>query len=345
MRVLCVTCVRDEGPFLLDWLAHHRGLGVTDFLIYSNDCSDGTVQMLDALQASGFVNHIPQDVPPNKTPQWQGLKDAWKHPARKAADWVLATDVDEYLNIKTGNGTLTALMDAVPDCDAVALPWRLFGNSDVVGFEDRPVAEQFTKSAPENGIGVLATHYFKTLFRAKGPFNKIGVHRPKRKPDAAARWVDAGGTPLPDEFAQRDSRPSLAGYSTVRDLVELNHYSVRSVESFIVKTARGLPSSRKKAIDLAYWVERNFNQVENTTIARHSDATATEKAFLLAIPGMAELHDASVQWHRRRLPELLRDPAVMQLYGQIMIAGGSTGMPPVMAAEFDAAFARMKQDL
>ena len=66
MRVLCVTCVRDEGPFLLDWLAHHRGLGVTDFLIYSNDCSDGTVQMLDALQASGFVNHIPQDVPPTR---------------------------------------------------------------------------------------------------------------------------------------------------------------------------------------------------------------------------------------------------------------------------------------
>jgi len=51
MRVLCVTCIRDEGPYILDWLAHHRTLGITDFLVFSNDCSDGSDQLLDALDA------------------------------------------------------------------------------------------------------------------------------------------------------------------------------------------------------------------------------------------------------------------------------------------------------
>jgi len=33
MRVLCVSTIRNEGPYLVDWVAHHRAAGVTDFLI------------------------------------------------------------------------------------------------------------------------------------------------------------------------------------------------------------------------------------------------------------------------------------------------------------------------
>ena len=34
MRITAVTCVKNEGPFLLEWIAFHRVLGVTDFLFY-----------------------------------------------------------------------------------------------------------------------------------------------------------------------------------------------------------------------------------------------------------------------------------------------------------------------
>ena len=40
LRITAVTCVKNEGPFLLEWIAFHRIIGVTDFLFYSNDCSD-----------------------------------------------------------------------------------------------------------------------------------------------------------------------------------------------------------------------------------------------------------------------------------------------------------------
>lgn len=40
MRVTGVTCVRNEGPFLLEWEACNRLLGVIGLLICSNDCSD-----------------------------------------------------------------------------------------------------------------------------------------------------------------------------------------------------------------------------------------------------------------------------------------------------------------
>jgi hypothetical protein len=32
MKITAVTCVKNEGPFLLEWIAFNRLLGVTDFL-------------------------------------------------------------------------------------------------------------------------------------------------------------------------------------------------------------------------------------------------------------------------------------------------------------------------
>lgn len=38
MRTLAILTQRNEGAFLLEWLAHHRAIGFTDFLVFSNDC-------------------------------------------------------------------------------------------------------------------------------------------------------------------------------------------------------------------------------------------------------------------------------------------------------------------
>ena len=46
-KITAVTCVKNEGPFLLEWIAFNRVIGVTDFLFYSNDCTDGTDRLLD----------------------------------------------------------------------------------------------------------------------------------------------------------------------------------------------------------------------------------------------------------------------------------------------------------
>ncbi|MCB1331900.1 MAG: glycosyltransferase family 2 protein, partial [Maritimibacter sp.] len=37
-----VGCMKDEAPYILEWIAYHRMIGVDNFLIYTNGCSDGT---------------------------------------------------------------------------------------------------------------------------------------------------------------------------------------------------------------------------------------------------------------------------------------------------------------
>ena len=51
--VTLVTMMKNEGPFILDWLAHHRVVGVERFLVYTNDCGDGTERLLDLLSDAG----------------------------------------------------------------------------------------------------------------------------------------------------------------------------------------------------------------------------------------------------------------------------------------------------
>ena len=43
-----------KGPFILEWIAHHLAVGFEHFLVFTNDCDDGTVELLDALAAHGI---------------------------------------------------------------------------------------------------------------------------------------------------------------------------------------------------------------------------------------------------------------------------------------------------
>lgn len=322
MKILLVSTMRDEGPHLLEWIAHHRALGVSDFLIYTNDCADGTDLMLDGLCDFGvqrFDNHPPK----GKSLQWHALKQAWDHPARKAADWILCIDSDEFLNLRAPLNTLSDLINAAGDVDAIALPWRLFGHNGQARLQDGLTVEQFTKAAPLGCDFPIGSRQFKTIFRAKGPFRQIGVHRPRLKKEASARWADGSGRRLPDAFANAEQRISLYGFPEASELVQLNHYSVRSAEAFMLKRQRGLPNRKSKEIDLTYWVERNFNSVEDVSIHRHLDGLNAELAKMLELTGVRDLHKAAINHHRASFERLMTDRAMVKLYGRLLLAASS----------------------
>jgi len=327
-RVLGVSCLRDEGANLLHWLAHHRAAGITDWLLFTNDCADGTDTLLDLLQGAGIVTHLRSAVPEGKTPQWSALRQAGSHPAMGAADWVAVIDCDEYLNLRAPLDTVQDLIAAC-DADAIVLPWRLFGHAGHAMRPPVPPTQAFTRAIPEDALYPALARFFKTLFRRKA-FRAPGVHRPKPAKDRVAAWVDGSGTPLPGDFAQ-GGRIMLWGAPLATDRVQLNHYSVRSAEEFVAKAARGLPNHTDKPVDLTYWVERNFNTVPDDSIARMAPATAAELDRLRALPGVARAEAASLDWHRATFRRALQDPATVKLYGRLLLATTSTPPDPETA--------------
>ncbi|WP_082023040.1 glycosyltransferase family 2 protein [Leisingera sp. ANG-S5] len=321
MRVLAVLCVRNEGAFLLEWLAHYRAAGFTDFLVFSNDCQDGTDHMLDRLEAMGQLAHVRNDGPyGSEGIQFTALKVADKHPLMKAADWVLVADIDEFPCIKTGDGTVADLLAALPDADAITLTWRLFGNGGVVQFEDRPVTEQFTCCAPEVIHWPWRAVMFKTLYRNNGTYGKCGVHRPRSIRDKARleryRWFDCEGRELGGDFKTKRLFSDY-GQPNYR-LAQLNHYPLGAMESYVLKADRGRVN-RQARLGMDYWVERNYAACEDRSIARCAPARAALQAELMADADLARLHGAAVAWRKARFKELMLAEENRALFARLLM--------------------------
>lgn len=327
MRVLAVATVKNEGSFLLDWLAHHKACGFTDFLFFSNDCTDGTDAMLDRLAAMGWLSHVRNDGPHDEGPQWAALKAADRHPLVRAADWVLFCDLDEYVNIHVGNRTVAALLAALPRATAVPLTWRLFGNAGVVGYEDQPVTRVFTRAAPAVLHWPWRAMLFKTLFRNDGSYGKLGVHRP-RSPDRSRMadqvWIDGSGDVLPEAFHSGRIFSDLG-----RDhytLAQLNHYALGSMQGFVVKSDRGRANRDHSVADLGYWVERNFCTVEDRSILA-LDSSAL-RADLAADRVLGPLHQAAVAWRHARFRALMTEEPWRAFFGRLLMAGPTRVLSP-----------------
>ncbi|MDP4033299.1 MAG: glycosyltransferase family 2 protein [Pseudorhodobacter sp.] len=320
MRFLAILTVRNEAGFLLEWLAHHRACGFTDFLVFSNDCSDGTDAMLERLQALGWLTHVRNDGPHPQGPQWAALKAADRHPLKAAADWVLFFDIDEFVNIHTGNRTLADLLAALPDATAIPLTWRMFGNAGVVRYSGAAVTETFTRAAPAVLHWPWQAALFKTLFRNDGSYGKLGVHRP-RNPDktrlAVQRWFDGSGRELPAAFhtGRLFSNFGRDNYA----LVQLNHYALGAMESYIVKCDRGRANREASAFDMSYWVERNFCDVEDASIQALATRSRPVLEALHADPVLASLHAQGVAWRQARFGALMAEEPWRALFGRLLM--------------------------
>ncbi|MGR3715033.1 MAG: glycosyltransferase family 2 protein [Shimia sp.] len=321
-EVAIVTCMKNEGPFILEWLAYHRAIGVNRFIVYTNDCNDGTDTFLQLLQSKGILQH--RENPFKGTglkPQHAALQASEKEEVVTGANWVISMDVDEFINVKTGDGTLKALFEAVPNANLISCTWRLFGNSDVHEYADEPLLAQFTRCALEMTRKPHQAWGFKTLYRNIGLFKKLGVHRPKGlNPQlwSHINWVNGSGSPLPKDMYRNAwrSTTSTIGY----DLVQLNHYAVRSAESFLVKRDRGRVNHVDRDQGMAYWFRMNNNVDTDTSIQRMIPVMQAEMDRLMQDPEIAEAHAFSVDRHRAKIDALKQTSNYAQFYDDLTSA-------------------------
>lgn len=311
---------------MLDWIAHHLAAGFDHFLIASHDCTDGTDALLNALSAAGIVTHIPFSPDKSASVQWQAMKLLSRHKHYKTADIALFFDVDEYLVLDG-----LQISDLVGDADAVPLRWHLFGHSGLSTWDDSPVTKRFTHAAPD-GISLPLAHFFKTL-HSPSAFRELGIHRPKGKD---ATWVSASGQHLPPAFAAQQSRINLFGVPHHDERAWLNHYSVRSIEEFVLKSARGLPNHMEKRVTTGYWAERNFNTVQDLRIQPMCAAAQSARQSLDAFNA---LHEACVTHHRAALTALKAKKPVVDLMWQLELLAGST---PPTRSQLNAHIGRLK---
>ncbi len=297
-----VTTMKNEGPFILEWVAYNRLIGFTDFLIYTNDCDDGTDLIAQRLEAMGLAQHRQNPFKPGGSPQRSALKDSRGLDIVKNADWLICADCDEFLNIRVGEGRLDDLFAAVGEADAISVCWKLFGNSGRLDYSESPVIEQFDRACGELEFPNYRALGMKTLVRNNDRLEKLRIHRPAFHMDRGdVAWVDGGGRPMPDDYLGQGWK-AYEGFS--HDYARLHHYAVRSVDSFLVKRDRGRTNHVGDDQGITYWSNMNYNSEADTSIHAHLPGLRHEMDRLLQDPELARLHKGAVDWHRGRIEEL-----------------------------------------
>lgn len=307
MRITAVTCVKNEGPFLLEWIAFHHLIGVTDFLFYSNDCTDGTDRLLDGLAQHGVVAHLPNPAT-NRNYQMQALKKCRRHKLIRGADWVWVADVDEFLNIHVGNHTIPALIEACGNPQVISATFQFMANGGVESFEDTPVITQFLHSHNPDIWCAETAIEVKSLVRGDFPLDYFGAHRPFHdESKAQPAWTDGSGRPVPAPFRTCANKRRIRAFPAkgARRYATLNHYALRSLDSYLVKNDRGDVNRAHRAFDDTYWRERNDGAYFDDSILRYEAALVAEMDRLRTLEGVGALHEDCVALHRAKRDELL----------------------------------------
>lgn len=339
-RIQSVTPMKNEGPYILEWVAYHRLIGVNDMLIFSNDCTDGSDLLLDRLDELGYIRHYgnPSVIMNVERHHLAVIRYLNTLTRVRRADWVVSLDADEFICVNTGDGTLGALIEACDGADVISMNQLNFGCGGESDFTDALQMDRFTwaqhytggenPKGPRRGV--------KSLTRAGAPVVSITNHSPRPDPARASEltWVNGAGQPLPQEMLVKEIK-SFEEELCAYDLVQLNHYALRSMDSFLTQVFRGNANHADRAADMKYWRKHNMNEQRDTRIQRWSAPVKAAIAEMLQDGELAELHAATVAYHRDHIEELKAQDGFTQIR-RLVENAHNRGWPELATASADA---------
>ncbi len=310
-----ITTMKNEAPYILEWVAHHTVIGFDHIVVYTNDCTDGTNEILTRLQDLGYLTFRPHH-PGRGGVHRSALRRARQLEVVTNADWIYVTDADEFLNIHAGDNSVDALIAASggDDVDVIMIPWRIFSNNGRAILRDSLVTQQFTDAEPSYEEGGAGRRFVKSLFRNNDLYRRFGSHNPllRDEDDGKLIWAQPGGL--------NRTNMQLGNHVSVpfgHEVAQVNHYAVRSAQSYLLKRYRGRSSHTGQVIDTGYWDRWNRGGVIDDSISRYAAAMQAQMEVLRSDEALYKLHRKGFRWHKKMLEELMRDPAYTNLYNRI----------------------------
>ncbi|WP_162993511.1 glycosyltransferase family 2 protein [Asaia bogorensis] len=232
-KLAVLATARDEGLYLLEWIAHHRRIGVEQFFIYTNDLTDGSDVLLRRLAEAGEIVWIDNT---GAAPARINMQDkAYYHaltivPELLDYRWCLVIDLDEMvLPGAHVDYSLPPLLDAREHegAEAIAISWRVFTSNGHLTWAPGLSSERFVETERHPLV--------KSVFRTSH-FCGASAHHPSAQDKRLIPFLTIDGErhrngDLGDHDINFAARPTVNAM--------ICHYHVRSLEEYVWKFARG----------------------------------------------------------------------------------------------------------
>ncbi len=319
---------RNEAPYLVEWATYHYALGFREIIVFSNFCDDLSDRILDRLDDLGIVRHRPHPVsmfPQVGQVQISALRLTGLFGQFQASDYLAMVDIDEYLEICIGRHDLGSFFEAVPEFEVASFAVRGRNADEKRLIGDGQVLSRFTQAAWPNedrleGAPRLVCAV-KSLARSRLERGFHRNHRPMIKgfSHSGKRWINGAGVEFGPDFTDR--RASSVRLLGPKQMAVINHYNLRSSESFMVKAQRGDAASATRlgisdvamVNTLSYWNSRNGKPAVEEEKASEPPGFRRLFDFIKGDPIVRDLQERSLEIHRKKAALCYETPLGRQL--------------------------------
>jgi len=288
-KVTLAACAKNESPYLLEWVAHHKLLGFDRIIIYTNDNTDGSDELLAKMQKYGLIDWRPRTLTKEQSPQhsaFAALSRELFANQKEHGGYLIWFDLDEFLVLKM-HSTVKELLKYYNYPDGLFINWKHFGSAGEELYRPELTIKRFLRCdsiTRHNKQGKCFSKIDPNLF------SLIRNHRPLYKnTQLTGRIIYAANKDKEVAFTKEagDKKDIKDTPSPIfHEVAQLNHYSIRSRGEFSLRSARGdgilRLDNNKPVYQNEYFLEHDLNN-EIDTLA-DTKYTNSVKNYIDSLP-------------------------------------------------------------
>lgn len=217
---LCAS-IKDEAPYLHEWIEFHRMQGVDHFYIYDNNSTDHPENELTYYIRKRIVTFIPWPDHP------YGQLSAYRHCVeqfKSESFWIGFIDLDEYI-VPLATKEITDLLKNYEGKNGLGINWLIYGSSGKKRKPEGLTIEHYTSRAPAD---FLDNRHLKIIADPR----KISAIENQHF------FAYSDGSTVLDENQQLIPIGPMSEKTSVCK-IRINHYFTRSEEEWKKKRLRG----------------------------------------------------------------------------------------------------------
>lgn len=243
MKIDLAICaiVKNEAPYIKEWIDYHLMLGVQKFYIYNNESTDNLLSVLAPYIYRGIVEY-------HEIEGYGRQIDAYKdciNNHKQDVFWLALIDIDEFI-VPITKTNLVDFLDDYKEFPALGINWVMFDYNKHISKPKGSVIENYTRCHYD--YNKFENHHIKSIIR---PEKVIDIYCPhfaiyqneEKAVDENKQYI------LGDYNLISDKKIKLAFTKDVSvNKIRINHYWSKSFEEVLLKINRGRAACKEKRV-------------------------------------------------------------------------------------------------